>query len=313
VKSGLWGGMVSPRKRVLQANTTRESGTPTNLTQTPFSKFRFFLDLKSTKENGKASLVQEIILLGGHVEEFFSSQATHVITDLPEEQIPTASSQSGSNLGPAPLSPWTPSPVTSTPISNRRLGPSSRAEAILSKVKQTAKVVNTVLEKAVQLQIQIWSYTKILAWLQKYHLKVGRHHQRQSDSKVKVSGLKPLASPCIKLESTDASSKPYYFELKSWPTLHFEGRPGSSPFSSSGARAKTKKLAKRLDIIPEPKKKEEAPPKPKRTRGFCEICNENFEGLELHLATDRHVNFVNAPSNWTEVDQFVTGDSGGLA
>ena len=189
----------------------------------------------------------------------------------------------------------------STPVSSRRLGPSSRAEAILSKVKQTAKVVNTVLEKAVQLQIQIWSYTKILAWLQKYHLKVGRHQSRQSDSKVKVSGLKPLAAPCIKLESTDASSKPYYFELKSWPSLHFEGRPGSSPFSSSAARAKTKKLAKRLDINPEPKKKEEAPPKSKRTRGFCEICNENFEGLELHLATDRHVNFVNAPSNWTEV------------
>ena len=97
-----------------------------------------------------------------HVEEFFSSQATHVITDLPEEQIPTASSQSGSNLGPAPLSPWTPSPVTSTPISNRRLGPSSRAEAILSKVKQTAKFVNTVLKKVVQLEIQIWSYTKSL-------------------------------------------------------------------------------------------------------------------------------------------------------
>jgi hypothetical protein len=252
-------------------------------------------------------------LLQEHVEEFFSSQATHVITDLPEEQIPTASSQSSSNLGPAPLSPWTPSPVTSTPISNRRLGPSSRAEAILSKVKQTAKVVNTVLEKAVQLQIQIWSYSKILAWLQKYHLKVGRHQQRQSDSKVKVSGLKPLVAPCIKLESTDASSKPYYFELKSWPSLHFEGRPGSSPFSSSAARAKTKKLAKRLDINPEPKKKEEAPPKPKRTRGFCEICNENFEGLELHLSTDRHVNFVNAPSNWTEVDQFVTLDSVGLA
>jgi hypothetical protein len=142
---------------------------------------------------------------------------------------------------------------------------------------------------------------------------VGRHQQRQSDSKVKVSGLKPLVAPCIKLESTDASSKPYYFELKSWPSLHFEGRPGSSPFSSSAARAKTKKLAKRLDINPEPKKKEEAPPKLKRTRGFCEICNENFEGLELHLSTDRHVNFVNAPSNWTEVDQFVTLDSVGLA
>jgi len=307
--------MVSPRKRVLQANTSRESGTPPNLTQTPFSKFRFFLDLKSTKESGRSSLVSEILLLGGHVEEFFSAQATHVITDLPEEQIPTASSsQSGSNLGPAPLSPWTPSPVTpATPISNRRLGPSSRAEAILSKVKQTAKVVNTVLEKAVQLQIQIWSYSKILAWLQKYHLKVGRHHQRYSDSKLKASGLKTLVSPCIKLESAVESSKPYFFELKSWPSLHFEGRPGSSPFSSSAARAKTKKLAKRLDISTEIKKKEEAPPKPKRTRGFCEICNENFEGLELHLATESHVNFVNAASNWTEVDQFVTAGSGGLA
>ena len=30
-----------------------------------FLLLRFFLDLKSTKENGKASLVQEIILLGG--------------------------------------------------------------------------------------------------------------------------------------------------------------------------------------------------------------------------------------------------------
>ena len=52
----------------------RESGTPPNLTQTPFSKFRFFLDLKSTKESGRSSLVSEILLLGG-VSNIFKDAA----------------------------------------------------------------------------------------------------------------------------------------------------------------------------------------------------------------------------------------------
>lgn len=119
-----------------------------------------------------------------------------------------------------------------------------------------------------------------------------------------MKGIRQLVGPCIKLESSANTGKPLFAELKSWPSLHFDGRPGSSPFSVPSTRQKNKKLAKRLDVQLEPsvvRKKEDVKEKAKKTGGFCEICNASFSSLEAHLVTDLHASFVSCSSNWAEV------------
>ena len=166
----------------------------------------------------------------------------------------------------------------------------------------------SLLEKAVQLGIQIWSLAKTLAWLAKFRAKYGPHsHLRSSDSRVKSSQrtTRPLTAPCIKLESAAATTRPIFAELKAWPSLHFDGRPGSSPFSVPSSRQRNKKLAKRLDLQLEPsavRRKEETVAKVKKTGGFCEICNTSFSSLEAHLVTELHAGFVTCNDNWQEVE-----------
>jgi hypothetical protein len=310
--------MVSPRKRVLQASHAPGS-TARAKPPTPFSSFRFFIDLKS-KGAKTTSLIEDINALGGQLEEFFSKSVTHLITDCPEERLPSTSSRPIVSAGPP--SPWTPSPVTSaSPASTRRPLASSRTESILAKVKQPNKsveVTSTLPDKAAQLGIQIWSLTKTIIWLAKFRAKYGSLSQvRNGEQRPRsaVKGVRVLASPCIKLESTTHCTRPVYAELKVWPSLHLDGRPGSSPFSVPSARQKTKKLARRLDIKREPtllKKKEENQTKARKTGGFCEICNTSYPDLERHLITDLHTGFVTAPENWAELDQLVTGTSSAL-
>lgn len=309
--------MVSPRKRVLQASHRPGSTARNKPPVTPFASFRFFLDVKNkgTKITG---LIEDIKLLGGQIEEFFSKLVTHLITDCPEDKLPSARSRSI----PGPPSPWTPSPATSaSPASARRPVASSRTEAILAKVKQPPKtnidLSNSNLpEKAASLGINIWSLTKTLAWLAKFRAKYGSGvsggRSGEARPKTSIRGIRPLVAPCIKLETKSYSSRPVFAELKYWPTLHFDGRPGSSPFSVPSARQKTKKLARRLDIKREhsqPKKKEENPTKAKKTGGFCEICNTSYSDLERHLLTEQHSEFVSLADNWIELDQIVNSGS----
>ena len=207
---------------------------------------------------------------------------------------------------------WTNGPTTAppappaSPASTRRPLPSSRAEAILSKVRQPAKVVSVpvgLLEKAVQLGIQIWSYTKTVAWLVKYRAKYGSAG-RQPEGRRGPRAARQLLAPCIKLDNCDGSTRPVFSELKAWPSLHFDGRPGASPFSVPSARQRNKKLARRLDVQLEPtaRRKEDSQQKAaKKVRGYCEICNTDFENLEAHLVTDQHLRFVSVASNWAEV------------
>ena len=171
-------------------------------------------------------------------------------------------------------------------------------------------MTTSLLEKAVQLGVQIWSLAKTLAWLAKFRAKYGPHsHLRSSDSARSKSSqrtTRPLTAPCIKLESTAATTRPIFAELKAWPSLHFDGRPGSSPFSVPSSRQRNKKLAKRLDLQLEPsqsvrRKEETAAAKVKKTGGFCEICNTSFSSLEAHLVTELHAGFVNSNDNWQEV------------
>lgn len=312
--------MVSPRKRVLQATHHQVPGTTPRTKPTPFVAFRFFLDLKSKGEKTRISLIEDIKALGGQLEEFFDKSVTHLITDCPDDRLPLSSSKPVPSAGPP--SPWTPTPSPTTsasPASARRPVTSSRTEAILAKVKTSSKAIDPILERAVQLGIQIWSLTKTLAWLAKFRAKYGSLNQsRSSDQRARsvAKGVRSLVSPCLKLESATHSTRPVFAELKAWPILHFDGRPGASPFSASSAKQKTKKLARRLDIKRDQsnqvKKKEETHTKVRKTGGFCEICNTSYSDLDRHLLTDLHTGFVGTAENWFELDQLVANSCNNL-
>jgi len=320
--------MVSPRKRILQASTTVRppaGGTPPvngklkTKVKIPlaFKDFKFYLDIRG---KAKASLIEDLKNLGGQLEECLSKEVTHVISDSPEWKFPvsTAACTAG------PPSPWTPtqtpSPATSTSVdsADRRrcvTAPNSRAEAILAKVKGSGSRVassSSVLDTARRLNCQIWSQAKTLAWLAKFKSKYGNIKSSSKDREGRSDTKKVLTSPCIKLENEVKNTRPVYQELKQWPVLYFDGRPGSSPFSVPSCKQKTKKLAKRLDVqreqpVKKVVKKEEKPacPVKKRSGGFCEICNKNFSELERHLTTEQHIQFVTDQENWAEVDQCV--------
>jgi len=327
--------MVSPRKRILQATTsTRPStgtGTPTathgrvktrsRIPPLVFEKYKFYLDIRG---KAKSSLIEDLKNLGGQFEECLSKEVTHVITDCPEWKFPSSTTpcQAG------PPSPWTPtqtpSPATSTSVdsADRRrcvTGPNSRAEAILAKAKGSgSKVPNSssVLDTAKRLKIEIWSQAKTLVWLAKFKSKYGstkppsncfKDKEGRGDSKTQ----RLLISPSIKLENDVKNTRPIYQELKQWPVLYFDGRPGSSPFSVPSCKQKTKKLAKRLDVqrdqpvkkVVKKEDKQVCQVKKRNTGGFCEICNKNFSELERHLSTEQHIQFVSDQENWAELDQ----------
>jgi len=322
--------MVSPRKRILQASTTASTAPATQgrvktRTKVPlaFEKYKFYLDIKG---KAKASLIEDLKNLGGQLEECLSKEVTHVISDCPEWKFPTSTTPCPAG----PPSPWTPtqtpSPATSTSVdsADRRrcvTGPNSRAEAILAKVKGAGNKVpssSSVLDTARRLQCEIWSQNKTLAWLAKFKSKYGstkpsttlgssRDREGRGDGKAQ----RLLASPSIKLENEVKNTRPVYQELKQWPALYFDGRPGSSPFSVPSCKQKTKKLAKRLDVqreqpvkkVVKKEDKQACHVKKRNSGGFCEICNKNFSELERHLATEQHSQFVSEQGNWAEVDQ----------
>jgi len=328
----------SPRKRILQASTNARTplfGTGVHQSQAniktkvpqAFKEYKFFLDLREGRS--RTTLAEEIKLLGGQLEECLSKEATHLISDCPLSEYPQSTSTAG------PPSPWTPTqtPSPATPSSavggsctdrTRRsaCGPSvgSRAEVILSKARPQIKACvggssnssRQVLETALRLKIQVWSYQKTLTWLQKFKDKYGSLSKsvgkvrQPSESRNK----RLLTNPCIKLESSARNLRPVFAELKSWPNLHFDGRSGSCPFTVPSSRSKSRKLSKRLDLERDANKSVKKDSKAsasvkKKSSGFCEICNVNYPELEQHLLTEQHIKFVTDSNNWKELDSVI--------
>ena len=274
--------------------------------------------------------ITNIFFLFQEIEVCLTKEVTHVISDNPDI---TSTNSQGLPIGPP--SPWTPSqtpsPATSTSAidsTDRRkcpTGPNSRAEAIRARARTSARSDSStsVLEKARRLGISdsnIWSLSKTLQWLLKYKAKYGFSKGSGSKEKSK-SEKKQLVAPAIKLEEEASLNRPVYAELKSWPVLRFDGKPGSSPFSvpSSNSKQKVRKFARRVGISQaennlkkKVEKKEVKKVRKSKSSGFCEICNTNFSQFEKHLESQQHKDFVEDPDNWSTIDKFSSGLSADL-
>ena len=171
-----------------------------------------------------------------------------------------------------------------------------------------------MLEVAKRFKCQIWSLAKTLAWLTKFkanceQFKKAKRPLSKSQSAGSLPAQRQLLEPCIKLENILASNRPVFSELKQWPALNFEGRPGSSPFSTSTApKQKSKSIHKRLDLHRDTLKRKRSSPdkanEKKKLSGYCEICNKSYTDLEQHLESESHMKIVGKQCNWVDVDCF---------
>lgn len=271
-------------------------------TTTPFTKYRFYLDVKASKV--KTALISDVLSFGGTLVEFLTKEVTHVISEGPEWKF----ALDGSICGPP--SPWTPgaSPSPSTSLDGDRVKKGkTRVDSILGAAvrnqDRNGSGNTDVLDTAKKFKCRIWAFNKTLDWIVRYKRKLSHFPQLNPKSANKVKE-RDLRHPFIKIDSSLKYTRPAFQEFKTWPRISCDGWAGSSPFSEQKRKVKRKSIATRLCLED---KKEEAPPKKKdcpkkKEGGFCEICNKSYSELERHLKGAEHSGFIKDDSKWTEVD-----------
>jgi hypothetical protein len=85
--------MVSPRRHEFQQSKDVCGKTIRQV----LAKRRFYLDLKSRSVQTTNQLVQDVIALGGVIEEFFSSEVTTLVSDAPEWKLINTSDRDQAN------------------------------------------------------------------------------------------------------------------------------------------------------------------------------------------------------------------------
>ena len=111
--------------------------------------------------------------------------------------------------------------------------------------------------------------------------------------------------------------------MTSWPTIKFDGEPGSSPFGTKLRQKKeastskeTKENWEATNIATKEKGKEMTRrPRATATRarraeqlvaGHCEICRSEYRDLTKHVQSDQHLNFVQNDDNFISLDTLIS-------
>ncbi|XP_059085279.1 protein DBF4 homolog B-like [Tigriopus californicus] len=237
-----------------------------------FAKKRFYLDIKtkSAKSPQIKNIIEEIQILGGTIEEFFSKEVTTVISDAPDWKLKSPGTAPSSQAVVSPPTPcslqplsnasWSPATPATPTEEKRKLAatPKSRVETILERAHVQAQGTCDVIEIAHKLKIHIWSLHKLWKWLEELKKKFGplrktagpwRLHQRSQsvDSSLHSHSHRPLVSPYIKFEATTRQHKPVIHEFKRFPKLFLGGKFLGSPFYPPDS-SQNKFVHKRLNL-----------------------------------------------------------------
>ncbi|NWS78830.1 DBF4B protein, partial [Crotophaga sulcirostris] len=116
-----------------------------------------------------------------------------------------------------------------------------------------------------------------------------------------------LCSHAITARSLMSSSaafrqfRPFHLQFKTFPDLNFLAPKSSSPFEplkslSNSCRASEGKKSPQSTPVTVPKKR----------RGFCECCQENFDELQKHLQSPQHKRFALDDSQYAPVDRVIS-------
>lgn len=246
----------------------------------PLEGKSFFLHVHSP---GKArELERKLKEFGGVVEKFLSKELTCVITDQPTTTQRSASGKKGSGS-------------LATDLTNTR-GP-SRAQAILQKSvrqkKQPAKSTD-VFDNAKKWGIQVKPVEQVLKWIN-----TQKKQQDINQSKGRVCSLK---GAFLKVEDHSRRYKPLVKELRVWPQLNLDAPPGFSPFDepvsmrtrSRSSSQSPRKSAKRL-----------AGRKSTERKGYCELCDTHYIGLQKHVNSRRHKLVATHKDTYAELDRLI--------
>nr|XP_035972737.1 protein DBF4 homolog B isoform X1 [Halichoerus grypus] len=112
-----------------------------------------------------------------------------------------------------------------------------------------------------------------------------------------------LKAPFLKIEDESRKFRPFHHQFKSFPEVSFLGPKDASPFEAAmtpGSLHHTREPKDR-----EPSLRSAARTLPRRRKGFCECCQEDFEELHAHLQSTRHRGFALEAHPYAEVDRVI--------
>lgn len=235
----------------------------------------------------------------------------------------------------------------------------SRAESILKRAKQhqlhstpdknhqsEQRNFSTVSRSPIQLARYwgrtIWSTEQALKFFDKVTAVLRLHScdgkRSGGDNKVKT-----LKGDYIKIETLDKHYRPFYQELKEWPSLNLWCHADQSPFETKNDsnvlhedQSKLRKFS-RIDsrtICTTKSTKTVGTTMTRKSRpqgggcggatttnnkinnqksrsgsdkqcGYCEICHVEYDVLKVHLKSDEHMNFVKNDDNFKSLDKLI--------
>ncbi|KAJ6645692.1 Protein chiffon [Pseudolycoriella hygida] len=345
--------MVSPSKKHSRVASHQPNKCKLIKGQKPLINYRFYLDIEKHQIANK--IETKIKELGGSIEFFLAKDVTHFVTDKILNRDQGSSNSSQAHTPKTPLTPFTPylsepanvgSPNVSSSNESRATcsKPLSRADAMLQKVRdrscenslKSTNISNSPIQLAKTWGTPIWSTEYTIKFLQKLCAAIKSdlsHHT----PKGRPANVKHLHGDYIKIESFSRNYRPYFQEIKHWPTINLRPKVGYSPFAKhdQGVNKKTgysplarqdqginrKTPANRSEkrkTISEMTRKSRS--KQMRTKnehkrtsekqcGYCEVCRIEYDVLSVHLQSKEHTNFVNNSDNYLSLDNLISNSA----
>uniref|UniRef100_T1JHF9 DBF4-type domain-containing protein n=1 Tax=Strigamia maritima TaxID=126957 RepID=T1JHF9_STRMM len=251
----------------------------------PFSSKSFYLDLTGFDEI--KTLSEDILLLGGSLEQFLSKDVTCVITNR--------SNKKSAQGNPRYLNDTPDTSCRKTPAKlnvnkdGANLQIVSRGIEILKKAAKVNSGNCNVLDNAVKWGLEIIQLTEMLAMIEKYKAKLALRKQMcKKEAELKSQRVKVLRKPYIKFEEVNRQTRPAYLEFSSWPVSVFTS---DKYLSLNSARSRRKSTEVTAAIATAKSKKR-----------FCEICSTPFHGLKTHVTSEQHRKSMNGNRRYSIFD-----------
>ncbi|XP_007482511.2 protein DBF4 homolog B [Monodelphis domestica] len=304
---------------------------PPGVMKQPLTGKSFYLDLPAGKN--LQFLMRAIQELGGVIESFLSKEVNYIITSRRE---PKAEKSALGHQGFTSLrkrhvemtSPADPKGNQNFSHKPRECVPMSRGKELLQKaIKNQGSTScssggsSSLLANARSWGVQILHVDEMLMHVQQLCLGIlhltEKEQERKKTKKTctamesRAPKVARLKVPFLKIEDSSRKFQPFYHQFRCFPDLNFLGSKGTSPFETlriSLHKRKTKDL-EGDELSPQ----STACTVPRRKKGYCECCQEDYQELNVHLQSDQHRGFATEASNYMAVDQIASQLSNNFA
>lgn len=170
----------------------------------------------------------------------------------------------------------------------------------------------------------IWTTEHTLRFLEKISAAL-KSDSSHNTSKGRPANVKHLHGHYIKIESTQRHYRPYFQEIKVWPSINLKSKIGFSPFAAAEPPNRSVKT-----LINRPANSKSSSNSNKMTRksrskqmrtkndykrtsekqcGYCEVCRLEYDVLSVHLQSKEHTNFVNNSDNFLSLDNLISNSA----